>query len=96
MCACTHRAFLRLFVLFGCSQAEKHLADLVVSKAIAARVDRPSGVIRFGAREEPEDALNAWASNISRLLDLVEKSTMNIQKEAMTHKVEMVSASFGG
>ena len=37
-----------------------------------------------------------WADNIGRLLELVEKSTMNIQKEAMTHKVTLVSATFGG
>ena len=40
--------------------------------------------------------LQGWADNIGRLLELVEKSTMNIQKEAMTHKVTLVSANFGG
>eukprot|EP00798_Chlamydomonas_sp_ICE-L_P019746 gene19746-26438_t len=78
------------------AEAEKHISELVVSKAIAARMDRPAGVVTFGARQEAEDALNSWANNIGKLLELVEKSTMNIQKEAMTHKVTFTSSSFGG
>ena len=33
------------------SEAEKQLSDLVVSKAIEAKVDRPSGIIQFGKRK---------------------------------------------
>lgn len=44
------------------------------------------------AAQEPEDLLNAWAGNISRLLDLVEKSTQQISKECMLHKVVLKSA----
>uniref|UniRef100_A0A7S3RAI0 PCI domain-containing protein n=1 Tax=Dunaliella tertiolecta TaxID=3047 RepID=A0A7S3RAI0_DUNTE len=68
---------------------EKHLSDLVVCKAVAAKVDRPSGLVRFGKRQEPEDLLNNWSGNISRLLDLVEKSCQQISKECMIHKVQL-------
>uniref|UniRef100_A0A7S0WTH9 PCI domain-containing protein n=1 Tax=Chlamydomonas leiostraca TaxID=1034604 RepID=A0A7S0WTH9_9CHLO len=65
------------------ADAEKHLADMVVSKAVAAKIDRPAGVVSFGKREAPEELLNGWSSNISKLLELVEKSCQQIQKECM-------------
>jgi 26S proteasome regulatory subunit N5 len=32
-------------------QAEKHLSDLVVGGALAAKIDRPAGIIRFSHRK---------------------------------------------
>lgn len=43
---------------------EKHVGDLVVCKAISAKVDRPAGIITFTKRQAPEEQLNAWAGNI--------------------------------
>lgn len=77
------------------AEAEKHLSDLVVSKAISAKVDRPAGLVRFGKRQEPEDLLNAWSSSISKLLGLVEQSCQQIQKEAMVHKVTLKATVTG-
>lgn len=74
------------------TEAEKQLSELVVAKAIAAKIDRPSGLIQFGKRQEPEELLNSWSSNIGRLLNLVEKSCQQIQKECMVHKVALTSA----
>ena len=51
-----------------------------MSKAVTAKIDRPSGLVSFGGRKEPEQLLNAWAGNISKLLDLVEKSCQQISK----------------
>jgi 26S proteasome regulatory subunit N5 len=68
-------------------QAERHLSDMVVAKALTARIDRPAGVVRFAPRKAPAELLNGWARSIGRLLDIVEKSTQNIQKESMVHKV---------
>ncbi len=31
-------------------QAEKQLSDMVVGKALEAKVDRPAGVVRWGPR----------------------------------------------
>ena len=41
----------------------------------------------FGRKKAPEDVLNAWSANISKLLSLVDKASQQIQKEAMVHKV---------
>lgn len=80
-------------VLHPALQSEKHLSDLVVAKAVAAKIDRPAGLVVFGKHEQPEDVLNSWSSNISNLLELVEKSCQQIQKEAMVHKVQLGSAA---
>jgi hypothetical protein len=42
-----------------------------------------------GKRKAAEDVLNAWSTNISKLLGLVDKATQQIQKEAMVHKVAL-------
>ena len=47
-------------------QAEKHLSDMVVAKALSARMDRPAGVIKFAQRKAPAELLNGWARNIGR------------------------------
>lgn len=73
--------------------AEKQLAELVVAKAVSAKVDRPAGVVVIGRRQQPEDVLNGWSRNIAKLLGLVEKATQQIQKEAMVHKVQLGSAA---
>lgn len=76
-------------------EAEKHVSELVVAKAIGAKIDRPAGVVRIGARKAAEDALNGWAGNISKLLDLVEKACQQISKEAMVAKVALGGAAAG-
>lgn len=75
--------------LLRCCQAEKQLSELVVAKAMAAKVDRPAGVVVIGKTQQPEDVLNSWSANIGKLLGLVEKATQQIQKEAMVHKVQL-------
>jgi hypothetical protein len=45
-------------------QLEKRLAELVVAKAIAAKMDRPAGIVVFAPPPQPEAQLNAWAGNI--------------------------------
>ncbi|KAG2447973.1 hypothetical protein HYH02_007002 [Chlamydomonas schloesseri] len=70
-------------------QMEKHVSDLVVAKAICAKIDRPAGVITFAAPPSPEQQLNGWAGNIAKLLDKVDKATQLIEKEAMVHKVAL-------
>lgn len=74
-------------------QAESHLADLVVENKVAAKIDRPAGLVRFQGRQKSEQVLDGWARNISKLLDLVEKSCQQIQKESMVHKVPIGSGA---
>lgn len=75
--------------LYHPHQAEESLSKLVVSKAVCAKVDRPAGVVTIGKKKKAEDTLNLWASNIEKLLGLVDKATQQIQKEAMVHKVQL-------
>jgi len=63
-----------------------------VSKAVALKIDRPAGVITIGKKKAPEDVLNAWASNIGKLLGLVDKASQQIDKEFMTNKVVRMAA----
>ncbi|XP_022133276.1 26S proteasome non-ATPase regulatory subunit 12 homolog B-like [Momordica charantia] len=70
-------------------EAEKHLSDMVVSKALAAKIDRPTGRVCFGATKDSNDILNTWTMNLEKLLDLVVKSCQQVHKETMVHKVAL-------
>jgi len=66
-------------------EAEAELSELVCAKFLAAKIDRPAGIIKFGRKLEPVDRLNDWSSSIGKMLDLVENSCHLIQKEQMVH-----------
>jgi len=67
--------------------AEKHMSDMVVKKAVKAKIDRPAGIVDFVGKKDAAEVLDAWAGNIERVLNLVDLSCHQIHKEAMTHKV---------
>ncbi|KAL3745158.1 hypothetical protein ACJRO7_014293 [Eucalyptus globulus] len=70
-------------------EAEKHLSEMVVSKSLVAKIDRPMGVVCFQTTKDSNDILNLWATNLEKLLDLVEKSCHQIHKETMVHKAAL-------
>ncbi|KAI5060109.1 hypothetical protein GOP47_0024529 [Adiantum capillus-veneris] len=70
-------------------ETEKHLSEMVVSKALIAKVDRPAGIVSFQTVKDSNETLNSWAVNIERLLDLVEKSCHQIHRETMVHRVTL-------
>lgn len=70
-------------------EAEKHLSDMVVSKALVAKIDRPMGLVCFQTAKDSNEILNSWSSNLEKLLDLVEKSCHQIHKETMVHKAAL-------
>ena len=70
-------------------EAEKHLSEMVVSKALIAKIDRPSGIVCFQVSKDSNEILNSWAVNLEKLLDLVEKSCHQIHKETMVHKAAL-------
>ncbi|KAJ7536401.1 hypothetical protein O6H91_12G067900 [Diphasiastrum complanatum] len=70
-------------------ETEEHLSELVVSKSLMARVDRPAGIVYFQSNKNSNEVLNGWARNIEKLLDLVEKSCHKIHKETMVHRVTL-------
>lgn len=71
------------------AEAEQRLCDLVTGQGLVAKVDRPAGIVQFGAKSGPAGALNTWSNNIAKLLDLVEKTCQQIQKESMVRKVPL-------
>ncbi|KAL7089862.1 hypothetical protein ACP275_12G003600 [Erythranthe tilingii] len=70
-------------------ETEKHLSEMVVSKALVAKIDRPIGVVSFQTAKDSNDILNLWSTNLEKLLDLVEKSCHQIHKETMVHKAAL-------
>ncbi|CAO2826131.1 unnamed protein product [Amaranthus hypochondriacus] len=70
-------------------EAEKHLSDMVVSKSLVAKIDRPMGIVCFQVVKDSNDILNSWSMNLEKLLDLVEKSCHQIHKETMVHKAAL-------
>jgi len=77
----------RLCELIGLSdkETEEELSELVSSKFVHARIDRPAGTIKFGQKQTYIDRLNGWSDNITKMLDLVENTSHLIQKEQMVH-----------
>ena len=53
------------------AEAEKQLSDLVVSKAIDAKVDRPSGIIQFGKRKVRRERRSAHDHNHGILVHII-------------------------
>ncbi|XP_078444084.1 26S proteasome non-ATPase regulatory subunit 12 homolog A-like [Wolffia australiana] len=74
-------------------ETEEHVAEMVVGKALVAKMDRTQGVVCFQAAKDCNEVLNAWAANLERLLDLVEKSCHQIHKETMVHKAKLATAA---
>eukprot|EP00440_Ansanella_granifera_P030529 gb/GFBE01033164.1/.p1 GENE.gb/GFBE01033164.1/~~gb/GFBE01033164.1/.p1 ORF type:complete len:459 (+),score=172.82 gb/GFBE01033164.1/:1-1377(+) len=77
----------RLCELIGMNdkETEAELSELVCSKFVHARIDRPAGTIKFGKKQTYIDRLNSWSDNITKMLDLVENTSHLIQKEQMVH-----------
>eukprot|EP00911_Craspedida_sp_UC1_P002741 UC1_evm1s2010 len=69
------------------SDAESHLARLVSSKTVYAKVDRPARIVSFREEANPNTVLNEWSTNLSSLMTLVDKAAHLISKERMVHKV---------
>merc|ERR1711920_57247 len=64
-------------------ETELELSELVCSKFVHAKIDRPGGTVRFGLKPTYTDRLNDWSDNITKMLDLVENTCHLIQKEQM-------------
>ena len=60
---------------------------MVVKTGLAARIERPAGIVRFAAPKGPEAVLDTWSRSIGKLLDVVDRTCQQIQKESMIHKI---------
>ncbi|QRW11889.1 26S proteasome non-ATPase regulatory subunit 12 [Ceratobasidium sp. AG-Ba] len=63
------------------AQTEETLCKLVVDGSVWARIDRPKGIINFRKPRTADDVLNAWSADVSKMMGLVEKSSMGINAE---------------
>jgi len=77
----------RLAEILGLTQkeTEAEVSELVCDKFLFAKMDRPAGIINFGAKKTPQERLNAWSGDIAKMLDLVSNTCHLIQKEQMVH-----------
>lgn len=66
------------------SRLEQEIATMVSDGSVYAKIDRPADIVRFAPSKNPEAILSDWASDIDKLLHLVETTTHLIHKENMT------------
>lgn len=67
-------------------QTERKLAAMVSDKkALWAKIDRPAKVVSFAKPKDADAVLNEWASNVTNILDTVEKACHLVHRETMVH-----------
>jgi len=69
-------------------KTESYLSEMVSSKQLYAKIDRPAGIVSFAKTPTSGEQLNTWSSDISELLSLVERTCHLINKENMVHSIE--------
>lgn len=62
---------------------ERHISHMVSTGMVYAKIDRPKDEVRFMKKRCEEEVLSDWASDIGKLLGLVEETTYLIHKERM-------------
>jgi 26S proteasome regulatory subunit N5 len=70
------------------SKTEVLLSEMVSSKQLVAKIDRPQGIITFTKPQPATEILNSYANDLSSLLSVVEKTCHMINKENMIHKIK--------
>lgn len=51
-----------------------------------AKIDRPAGIIDFQTKKTPVEVLDSWQSNLSHLMEKLNKGSHLILKEEMIYK----------
>ncbi|KAK1055596.1 proteasome regulatory particle subunit [Friedmanniomyces endolithicus] len=69
-------------------ETEKYISDLVVSKTIFARIDRPAQIVSFEKKRDADEVLNEWSGNMKSLLGLLERIDHLITKEEMMARIQ--------
>lgn len=69
------------------TETEKYISDLVVSKTIYARIDRPAQIVSFEQKRDADAVLNEWSGNVKSLLGLLERIDHLITKEEMMSRI---------
>lgn len=84
----TRITLVRLSQLLDLSpdQSESSLADLVSTRTIFAKMDRPAGLVTFQKTKSNADVLNHWSADMNKLMNTVEKVTHLVEKEWAIHR----------
>lgn len=69
-------------------ETEKYISELVCSKTVYARIDRPAQIIDFAKPRDVDDVLNEWSHNMKDLLGLLERVDHLITKEEMMARIQ--------
>lgn len=86
---------LAFFLQLDEEKSEKYVSELVSSKQLHAKIDRPSGIVTFARKQTANDTLEAWANDIDSLLGLVENTCYLINKENMMQLARKQAAEEG-
>lgn len=73
-------------------ETEKYISELVTSKTVYAKIDRPARVVSFAKLRDADDVLNEWSHNMKSLLGLLERIDHLITKEEMMARIQLTSA----
>jgi 26S proteasome regulatory subunit N5 len=86
----TRIQFSRLTTLLDlpAQETEKYISDLVTSKTIYARIDRPAQIVSFEKKRDADEVLNEWSGNMKSLLGLLERIDHLITKEEMMARIQ--------
>ncbi|KAE8151892.1 PCI domain-containing protein [Aspergillus avenaceus] len=68
-------------------ETEKYISELVTSKTIYAKIDRPARLVNFAKPRDADDVLNEWSSDMKNLLGLLERIDHLITKEEMMARI---------
>ena len=66
---------------------ETHLSEVASGGDLYLKIDRPAGIVSFHARPQPEQVLSDWASDVGKMLHLMEATCHIINRENMVYKV---------
>jgi 26S proteasome regulatory subunit N5 len=69
-------------------ETEKYISELVCSKTVFARIDRPAQIVIFSKPRDVDDVLNEWSHNMKSLLGLLERVDHLITKEEMMARIQ--------
>ncbi|CAG9996079.1 unnamed protein product [Clonostachys rosea] len=69
-------------------ETEKYISELVTSKTVYAKIDRPAQIVSFAKPQDADDILNEWSHNMKSLLGLLERIDHLITKEEMMARIQ--------
>lgn len=69
-------------------ETEKYISELVTSKMVYARIDRPARIVSFAQPRSVDDILNEWSYNMKDLLSHLGKIEHLITKDEMMASIQ--------